>query len=201
MAIPTPHPALGAGLNWADMALVGRVARVHGIRGQVIVNVETDFPEARFQPGLELFVERAGGIERLTITSVRFQRERPVIGVSGVETVDAAEALAGRELRVPVDRLAALPAGTFYRHDLIGCCVETVSGGAVGIVSAVEGTMAGSRLVVDGAAGDEVLIPLAAEICPEIDPAGKRIVIDPPEGLVDLNRSCQPSTSSRSSRR
>jgi 16S rRNA processing protein RimM len=107
--------------------------------------------------------------------------------LGGVETVDDAEALAGHELRVPVERLAALPPGTYYRHDLIGCRVETTSGAAVGVVSDVEGTLAGSRLVVDGAAG-EVLIPLAAEICPEIDPAGKRIVIDPPPGLVDLNR-------------
>jgi 16S rRNA processing protein RimM len=173
--------------DWKAMALVGRIARAHGLRGQVILNLETDFPEERFQPGAELFIERKGRVEPLTISSVRFHRERPIVGLGGVETVDDAEALAGHELRVPVERLAALPPGTYYRHDLIGCRVETTSGAAVGVVSDVEGTLAGSRLVVDGAAG-EVLIPLAAEICPEIDPAGKRIVIDPPPGLVDLNR-------------
>ena len=47
--------------KWDEMALVGRIARPHGIRGQVIVNPETDFPEERFQPGAELFVERDGG--------------------------------------------------------------------------------------------------------------------------------------------
>ncbi len=173
--------------DWKAMALVGRIARAHGLRGQVILNLETDFPEERFQPGAELFIERKGRVEPLTITSVRFHRERPIVGLDGVETVDDAEALAGHELRVPVERLAALPPGTYYRHDLIGCRVETTNGAAVGVVSDVEGTLAGSRLVVDGAAG-EVLIPLAAEICPEIDPVGKRIVIDPPPGLVDLNR-------------
>ena len=173
--------------DWKAMALVGRIARAHGLRGQVILNLETDFPEERFQPGAELFIERKGRVEPLTISSVRFHRERPIVGLGGVETVDDAEALAGHELRVPVERLAALPPGTYYRHDLIGCRVETTNGAAVGVVSDVEGTLAGSRLVVDGAAG-EVLIPLAAEICPEIDPAGKRIVIDPPPGLVDLNR-------------
>jgi 16S rRNA processing protein RimM len=69
---------------------------------------------------------------------------------------------------------------------LIGCRVETTSGAAVGVVTDVEGTMAGSRLVVDRG-GNEVLIPLASHICPEIDPAGKRIVIDPPDGLLDVN--------------
>ena len=82
---------------------------------------------------------------------------------------------------------AALPPGTFYRHDLIGCRVETTRGEVVGVVTDVEGTMAGSRLVIDSASG-EVLVPLATEICPEIDTAGKRIVINPPAGLMDVNR-------------
>src|SRR5713226_5063425 len=172
--------------KWDDMAVVGRIARAHGLRGQVILNLETDFPEERFRPGAELFIERAGRVEPLTITSVRFHRERPIVGVSGVETMNDAEMLVGLELRVPVERLAPLPPDTFYRHDLIGCRVETTTGAAIGVVTDVEGTMARSRLVVDGAAG-EVLIPLASEICPEIHPAGKRIVIDPPDGLIDLN--------------
>ena len=55
-------------VNWDEMAVVGRIARAHGIRGQVIVNLETDFPEERFQPGAELFVERgAGAVEPLTL--------------------------------------------------------------------------------------------------------------------------------------
>jgi 16S rRNA processing protein RimM len=168
------------------MALVGRIARAHGIRGQVIVNPETDFPDERFHPGAELFVERGGAVEKLVVTSARFHRERPVIGIAGVETMNDAAALAGQELRVPVDRLAALPSGTFYRHDLIGCRVETRGGTAVGLVRDVEGTLTASRLVVDGDGG-EVLIPLVDAICTEVDLAAKRIVIDPPEGLIEVN--------------
>lgn len=168
------------------MALVGRIARAHGIRGQVIVNPETDFPEERFQPGAELFIERNGQVEPLRIMTARFHGARPVIGIEGVETMSDAATLAGHELRVPVDRLAALPPGTFYRHDLIGCRVETREGRSVGLVRDVEGTMTGSRLVVDGAGGD-VLIPLVSQICTVVDPAGKRIVIDPPAGLIDVN--------------
>ena len=55
--------------KWDEMALVGRIARPHGIRGQVIVNPETDFPEERFQPGAELFIERGGAVEALTLTT------------------------------------------------------------------------------------------------------------------------------------
>ena len=173
-------------VKWEEMALVGRIARPHGIRGQVIVNPETDFPEERFRPGAELFVERGGRIETLKVTTARFHGTRPIIGIEGVETMNDAETLAGRELRVPVDRLAALPADTFYRHDLIGCVVETRAGRRVGAVSDVEGSMTASRLVVAGATG-EVLIPLVAAICTVVDPAGKRIVIDPPDGLIEAN--------------
>jgi 16S rRNA processing protein RimM len=173
-------------MNWDAMALVGRIARAHGLRGQVIVNLETDFPEERFQPGAELFVERGGRVEAVTITTVRFHRDRPVIGLRGVESIAEAEAFAGLELRVPLAALAPLPDGVFYRHDLIGCRVVTISGGEIGVVTDVEGSMAGSRLVIDGTAG-EVLIPLAAEICRAIDPVAKRIVVDPPAGLIDVN--------------
>jgi 16S rRNA processing protein RimM len=172
--------------KWEEMALVGRIARPHGLRGQVIVNPETDFPEERFQPGAELFVKREGTVERLVMTSVRFQHDRPVIGIRGIDDLDAATALAGTELRVPVDRLSALPEGAFYRHDLIGCAVETIEGSPVGVVNDVEGTMGRSHLVVNTDRG-EVLIPLASEICTTIDPGGKRIVIAPPEGLLELN--------------
>jgi 16S rRNA processing protein RimM len=169
------------------MALVGRIARAHGIRGQVIVNPETDFPGERFHPGAELFVNRSGRAEPITITTVRFQQERPVIGLRGVEDMNAASRLAGAELRVPIDRLAILPPDTFYRHDLIGCAVETKAGTLVGRVEDVEGTMGGSRLVVAAEGRGEMLVPLAAEICTVIDPEAKRIVIDPPDGLLELN--------------
>jgi 16S rRNA processing protein RimM len=172
--------------QWSEMALVGRIARAHGNRGEVIVNLETDFPDARFRPGAELFLERGGRVERVRLNTVRFQRERPVVGIDGVDSMNEAERLAGVELRVPVDWLAPLPPDTFYRHDLIGCRVETRDGQTVGVVGDVEGTLAGSRLIVSGSRG-EIQVPLASEICTTIDVCAKRIVIAPPEGLLDLN--------------
>jgi 16S rRNA processing protein RimM len=173
-------------VNWDDLALVGRVARPHGIRGQVIVDVETDFPRQRFQPGAELFVARHGRVEALTVTTVRFHQERPLLGFAGIDTMNAAKELAGFELRVRVEALEPLPSGSYYRHDLVGCAVVTTKGATVGVVREVEGERDGSRLVVDTSAG-EILVPLAAEICTGIDVAAKRVVIDPPEGLLELN--------------
>jgi 16S rRNA processing protein RimM len=172
--------------SWDQMAVVGRIARAHGNRGQVIVDIATDFPEERFKTGSVLQIRRGTGIEPLTVESVRFQRGRPVIALSGVESMDAAEALAGAELRVDPAALQPLPSGSFYHHDLIGCAVETTTGEVIGRVSSVEGTSAGSRLVVEGRGG-EILIPLAENICVNVDIAGRRIVVEPPEGLLDLN--------------
>jgi len=168
------------------MAVVGVVARPHGIRGQVIVNPETDFPEERFAPGRRLFVNRDGRVDTLVITTSRIQMGRPVIGIEGVADMDAARELAGLEFRVPAEELVDLPAGTYYHHQLVGCVVETLAGMTVGPVSAIEGEAGSTRLVVQGERG-EVLVPLAVDICRTIDPAARRIVIAPPEGLIELN--------------
>ena len=178
----------GPASAWGEMAVVGRIARSHGLRGHVVIDPETDFPEVRYRVGEELFAEVKGALARRVIADVRFHRGRPIVLFDGIGDVDAADALAGAELRIPRGRLAALPDGSFYRHDLVGCRVETVTGAAVGVVAEVEGDAAGSRLVVGTPTGP-VLVPLAAAICTEIDVAGKRILIDPPDGLLELNRS------------
>lgn len=168
------------------MVVVGHIARAHGNRGQVIVDPETDFPDERFRPGSILFTRRGEAIEPVTIESVRFHRGRPILGLVGVESMDAAERLAGTELRIGTASLQPLPSGWYYHHDLKGCVVETTLGQRVGDVSGVEGTGEGSRLVVNGRGG-EVLIPLVEGICVSIDIAAGRIVIDPPDGLLDAN--------------
>jgi 16S rRNA processing protein RimM len=173
--------------EWDDCVLVGRIARTHGNRGQVIVNPDTDFVEERFRVGSVLLTSRGGRVEELRITESRIHRGRPVIGIHGVESMNEAEELAGLELRVPASELAVLPEGSYYRHELVGCEVHTASGERVGEITGVEGEMTSSRLVVRSRFG-EVLIPLAVEICVRIDVPARRVVIDPPEGLLEVNR-------------
>ena len=167
-----------------DLLLIGRIARAHGNKGQVIVNLDTDFPDERFAVGAKVLVGPAG--EPTTITSARFHQGRPVIGLEGIDTIERAEALAGVELKVPADELPALPTGTYYRHDLVGCEVQDTEGRLIGTVRAVEGPLELSRLVVDAPHG-EVLIPLVADMCVEIAPAEKRIRVKVPDGLIELN--------------
>ena len=172
--------------EWDDMVLVGRIARAHGIRGQVIVDPATDFPDERFKAGSVLHILRGDAIEAVTVETVRFHRGRPIIGLAGIDTMNAAETLAGRELRVSVDALQPLPAGSYYHHDLVGCSVETPSGETIGEVRGVEGDGASSRLIVESSNG-HVLIPMVDGICVTIDVAGRKIVVAPPDGLLDVN--------------
>jgi 16S rRNA processing protein RimM len=150
------------------------------------VNPETDFVEDRFRVGAILSTRSARGDEVLTISSARLQNGRPVIGFEGFASIEDVERLAGLELRVPEDSLQPLAEGVYYVHDLVGCLVETTSGERVGEVKRVDGGSGTSLLSVQGSRG-EVLVPLAADICVEVDVAGRRIRIDPPEGLLELN--------------
>ena len=183
--------------DWDDLVLVGRIARAQGNRGEVVVNSETDFPQDRFRAGAHFFINRARGVEVVTARAVRFHLGRPVLALAGVETISAAEELAGGELRIPADTLVPLPPGTFYRHELVGCRVRTGAGEAVGAVKAVEGSREGSRLIVDGPRG-EILVPLADSICRVVDPRAGEIVIEPPDGLLEVNA---PARAGRSARR
>ena len=173
-------------MSFEDMVLVGRIARPHGIRGQVAINPETDFIEERFAVGATVWMQSPDGLEPLTISSMRVQNGRPIVGFDGRQRIEDVTPLAGRELRVPEDTLHALEPGTFYQHQLVGCAVETIAGTKVGTVSRVDGGAAGSLLTVDGERG-EVLVPMAADICVEIDVVARRIRIDPPDGLLELN--------------
>ena len=173
-------------MAWDDMVLVGRIARTHGHRGQVIVNPATDFPDQRFAVGAVLHTMRDGQPGTVTITAMRMHQGRPVLTIGGIDTMDAAETLAGVELRVPESALAPLPDGTFYEHDLIGCALVTTGGREVGTVRTVEGGGGTIRLIA-GAGREEIQVPLVHEICVMIDVVHKRIVIDPPDGLLDVN--------------
>jgi 16S rRNA processing protein RimM len=168
--------------QWDDMVLVGRIARTHGIRGQVIITPDTDFVEERFAAGSTLWT-RSGA---LRVTSTRVQNGRPVVGFEGCSTLDHAARLAGLELRVPEEMLRPLAPGSYYQHQLVGATVETTAGAEVGRVTRVSGGAAGSLLIVEGTRG-EILIPMVEGICLEVDIDAKRIRIDPPAGLLELN--------------
>jgi 16S rRNA processing protein RimM len=177
----TPH----AGATMQDLVLIGRVARPHGIRGHVVVNAETDFPRERYKQGQVLLVGPADRPVPRAIEEVRFHGGRPILMLAGIRTMDDAEALAGADVWLPQASLEPLPERTYYRHDLVGCDVRDTADRLIGRVTAVEGTLDRSYLVIDG----DVMLPLVDGICLEVNMAARRIVVNPPEGLIDLYRS------------
>lgn len=201
-----------AGTNAAapdGLVQVGLIEKPHGLRGEVVVKPLTDFGDERFVPGATLTTARAGqspdGSAVLRIEDVRWHNARPLVLFEGVESVEAAEALRGQGLWIAASSRPDLAPGLFYETDLVGCRVETVEGPggpgtALGPVVRVEGVPGASVLVIETPQG-EVLVPLATEICRVIDPAVRRIVIDPPAGLLELNAPSAPRAERRGKRR
>lgn len=168
------------------MITVGRIVRPHGIKGAVVVEPTSDFAVERFKPGSELQWQRLGEPAPVRVVEGREFKGRWVVMLEGVTSINDAETLRGLELKVAPEDRKSLESGAYYVHDLEGCEVVTTDGQSVGRVSSVDLSVGTPVLVVESKAG-EVMIPLAEEICRAVDPAGKRIVIDPPAGLIDLN--------------
>lgn len=180
--------AAGAGetaaVAWDDMVVVGRIGRPHGLRGEVLVQSETDFPELRFAEGAALYVRRGLETLRVEIDRARVHAGRPLVGFSGFDTIEAVETLGHGELRIPEADLAPLPDGEYYWYQYVGAPVDTVDGVAVGHVVRVEPNGGAGMLVVQRGE-EEVQIPLSPALCPVLRP--DRILVQPPEGLLDLN--------------
>jgi 16S rRNA processing protein RimM len=162
--------------------VVGRVARPHGVRGEVSVEVRTDDPGRRFAVGSVLATDPAAA-GPLAVESARWHSGRLLVSFAGITDRDQAEELRGVWLT-----LDSAEAGTpedpdeFHDHELIGLDVVTVSGDPVGRVTEVR-HYGQDLLVIEP---DEILIPFVAAIVPEVDVAAGRLVIDPPPGLLEL---------------
>lgn len=170
--------------DWIDLA---RVRRARGLRGEVVILSLGSAPE-RFVPGLAVHVrnEKTGTARELQLESVWFHGGDPVLKFEGVDTRNAAEELAGTVLSIEEEDRPPAPDGEHYLSDLIGWRVETVEGRLVGDVVAYADFGAAPLLEVRQA-GREILIPFTEAIYREIDRPGKRIVVDLPAGLEELN--------------
>ncbi|TLF61202.1 ribosome maturation factor RimM [Nocardia cyriacigeorgica] len=169
--------------------VVGRVAKSHGVRGELVVEVRTDEPEARFAPGSTLRgrLARSKEIREFTVESAREHSGRLLVQVAGIDDRTAADALRGTLFLVDSDDLGpSQDPDEFYDHELEGLRVELADGTAVGTVTEVLHSAAGELLSVRAADdGREILIPFVMAIVPTVSVADGLVVIDPPEGLLD----------------
>ncbi len=149
------------------------------------MEVRTDDPDLRFTPGAVLATEPA---ERgpLTVAAGRWHREILLLTIEGIESREAAEALRDTELHVPIADLPELDdPDVFYDHQLVGLDARLSDGTALGEVTAVRHEGA-DLLVVRRPDRGQLLVPFVAAIVPTVDLAGGFVVVDPPEGLLDL---------------
>ena len=174
-------------MSTPDRLTVGRIGKPQGIRGEVTVEVRTDAPDVRFAAGAVLFTEPA---ERgpLTVESTRDQNGRLVIAFEGVPDRNAAEQL--RNTMLLVDAADIAPSDDpdeFHDTQLMGLRAELVDGSALGEVADVLHLPHGDVLVISTLEGAEVLVPFVKAMVPDVDVAGGRLVVDPPEGLLDVD--------------
>ncbi len=168
-----------------DLISIARIARPHGIRGEVVADILTDFP-ARFETLEEVLAVRGKEIiGSLKIEKSRFHQDRLLLKFVGYDEPNKADELRGVSLVISPDELVELPENEYFIFDLVGCEVFTLDQQIIGVVVKVEDFGAAPLLVVKQD-DREMMIPMTHEICPEIDTAAKRIVVNPPVGLLDL---------------
>jgi len=167
-----------------DRVLIARIGAAHGIRGEVRVKAFTGAPAdiAAYGP-----LEAADG-RRFEVAALRPAAgpaaDMLVVRFKGVADRDAAEALNGVELSIPRDRLPPAGEDEYYHADLIGLAAVTVAGADLGTVIAVHNYGAGDLLEIAPSRGETLLVPFTRAIVPEVDMAGGRLTVDPPEGLL-----------------
>lgn len=168
-----------------ELIAVARAVKTRGLRGEIVADLLTDFPDRFAELEKLIAVSPKGVRQELRIEENWLHGKRIVLKFAGYDSVEAAQALIGYELAVPEADRVELPADQFYTWELIGCRVETIAGKDLGVVREVTVTGGPEVLMIDGH-DREILIPMAEDICVEIDVTNKLIRVDPPEGLLDL---------------
>lgn len=160
---------------------VGRVIRPHGVRGEVVVEVHTDAPERRFASGSALHADTA----ELVVGSARGHQDRLLVRFDGVRDRPGAETLRGAELTLPVEALGPTDdPDEYHDHQLEGLTAIRRGGAVLGIIREILHAPGNDVLVLAADRG-EVLVPFVHAIVPEVDLEAGRVVVDPPEGLLD----------------
>ena len=178
-----------------DTVVVGRIGRPHGVRGLVTVEVRTDDPDLRFVPGAVLVTEPAAR-GPLTVTGRKWHSGTLLLQLAApdgqvYDVRETVETLRNTLLLVPVADLPQIEdPDSFYDHQLVGLTAHLPDGSVIGEVTAVQHEAQDLLVVRRGAGGEvparEALIPFVSAIVPTVDVAGGFLVVDPPEGLLDL---------------
>lgn len=169
-----------------DEIVVGLIRNAHGLGGEVLVELLTGDADDVFVTGrvLRIVGGQGRGPGSLTVTAVRRHKGGLLLQFQEVDDRDAAERLRGGELALPAEDLRQLDEDEFFLHDLVGYEVVRTDGEPVGDVATSYET--GAQLLLGVTTGErELLIPFGRQLVTEVDREARRIVIDPPPGLLE----------------
>jgi 16S rRNA processing protein RimM len=181
---------------------IARILRPQGRKGEVAAEILTDFPQ-RFEHLRSVLLEVPGQVPTpVRVEAIWPHKGRIILKFAGIDSIDGASGLRGLQVLIPWEERTQLSPNQYYTCELVGCkVIFERQGREIGKVTEVEATGGVDVLHVSPSVGkDEVLIPLAQEICTKIDPVARVIVIDPPDDLLDLNEKGSTETSGTESR-
>ena len=170
---------MGKGVAPPEFLIVGRILAPWGIKGEVKVEVITDFPE-RFAPRNFVYLDS----RPFEIESCRPHKQFLVVKLAAIDSVEAAEQLRDCDLTIPRAELPELPEGQYYTFQLIGLVVVTKEGERLGQVADIMTTAGNDVYIVEGKRGD-ILIPAIEDVVKSIDLKKGTITIEAIEGLLD----------------
>ena len=169
--------------------VVGHINKVHGTKGELFVWPLTDYPDSHFTPGAVHLPADEGGehpsatLSELTVEAVRPYRKGFLARFAGVDDRAAAEQLRGRYLLRPFDTIDRPDEDEIFYHELLGAAVVHRDGSALGTVKEVFPVRPSDLLEVTGPCG-EFLLPFNRQVVVEVDRERRRVIVDPPEGLL-----------------
>lgn len=165
------------------LTCIGTVKQAHGVKGELKVAPLTDTPAYYEQCG-SVILETKQGLRDFRVSRMRAAGAHWIVALDGLSDREGAEAFCGARVLLRDAELRPLRPGEYFRHDLVGCMVETVAGESLGRVSSVMETGANDVLVV-GESG--VLVPMLAEVLKDVDLERKTIRIEPLPGLLEAD--------------
>ncbi|MBP1156038.1 MULTISPECIES: ribosome maturation factor RimM [unclassified Paenibacillus] len=167
---------------------VGKIVNTHGIRGELKIVLQTDFPEERFTKGgkLVFFNPEQGSTFPVTVESSRFHKNMIVARFQGFNDINEVEKYKGWLLKVEEQYLSELEDEEFYYHEIIGCRVYTEEGEELGTISDILSPGANDVWVVERSKGKPLLLPYIDDVVLSVDVEQKRVMVRLMEGLLDL---------------
>lgn len=167
-----------------DLVALGRVVRSQGRDGRLKLKLNEKGPTGFV--GRTVYIVQGNDFVAREVESLTLDRNAHILKLKGVDTLEAADALAGREICAAESDFRGLGGEGFYDFQIIGCRVRTRAGAEVGTVGSVLST-GGPVLLVVRRGDEDVYVPFTETICVSVDPDAREVVIDPPDGLLDLN--------------